>query len=44
VEQGGSHFFAAVHNVTIKGLVESIPDALKIRILNPKGSPKAKEK
>jgi glyceraldehyde 3-phosphate dehydrogenase (phosphorylating) len=42
--QSCSHFFAAVHNVTIKGLVESIPDALKFQVLNPKGSPKAKEK
>jgi glyceraldehyde 3-phosphate dehydrogenase len=38
------HFFADAHNVTIKGLVESIPDALKFQVLNPKGSPKAKEK
>jgi hypothetical protein len=29
VEHGGSHFFAAAHNGTIKGLVEFIPDALK---------------
>jgi hypothetical protein len=34
-----SLFFAAVHNVTIKGLVESIPNALKIQILNPKAHP-----
>jgi glyceraldehyde 3-phosphate dehydrogenase len=39
-----SLFFAAVHNVTIKGLVKSIPDNRKIQELNPKGSPKAKEK
>jgi glyceraldehyde 3-phosphate dehydrogenase len=38
------HYFAAAHNVTIKGLVESTPDALKIQILNPKSSLKAKEK
>jgi glyceraldehyde 3-phosphate dehydrogenase len=41
--QSCSHFFAAVHNVTIKGLVESIPDARKFQVLNPKSSPKAKE-
>jgi hypothetical protein len=29
MEQSGSHFFAAVHNDTIKGLVEFVPDALK---------------
>jgi len=39
-----SHFFAVAHNGTIKGLVDSIPDALKFPALNPKGSPNTKEK
>jgi glyceraldehyde 3-phosphate dehydrogenase len=39
-----SHFFAVAHNGTIKGLVHSIPDALKFPALNPKGSPNTKEK
>ncbi len=36
-------FFAAAHNVTIKGLVELIPDAAKIQIIEPKRLTKAKE-
>jgi hypothetical protein len=34
--QSSSHFFAAARNVTIKGLVEFVPDGLNTQVLNPK--------